>query len=247
MLNYLNGEIYRMLRKKSLYIYFGSCAILYFLLAFIRMGASDPEQMLSDASALFSLLPAVIGGYLFAALYTDDLSSKNLSTLIGFGLSKATIVVSKLILIILFGAVIVGLVPLFMYAVNALLGSLPTAAILGQVYARGLKVLMEIVAFSSLAALVVYGLQRGTFGMVTYLLLSLGIISQLLGILLNWDLVSSLLPGLSDHLMSGISFRTLAGILAGESILLPLIEYFIYVTVTVVLSTLAFTKKELEF
>ncbi|MDR2044577.1 MAG: hypothetical protein LBQ15_09485 [Clostridium sp.] len=247
MFPYLRGEIYRLLCKKSLYLYFGAFALAYLLLMFIRMGSSGAEQMLTDAETLFGFLPPVIGGYLFAAIYTDDLNARNLATLIGFGMNKAQIILSKLLLMALFGTVMVGLVPLFMYAAYAVLGTPASFAILGEVSVWGLKALMEILAFASLSAAVVYGLQRATFGMVTYLLLALGIVSQLLEALLNWDMVSGLLPGLSRHLMAGILLRTLVGILTGESVLLPASEYVVYVAVTVVLSSLAFHKKELEF
>jgi hypothetical protein len=64
---------------------------------------------------------------------------------------------------------------------------------------------------------------------------------------LNWDMISSLLPGLSSHLMSGISLSLFMRLLTGESVVYPAVEYVIYVSVTVALSALVFHKKELEF
>ena len=247
MLNYLRGEIYRMLHRTSMYGYFPGFAVAYFLLVFIRIGGSAADQMLLDAQTLFMLLPAIVGGCFFAALYTDDLQARNLGTLIGFGISRTKIVLAKLILTALFSAAVLALLPLLMFASFAVLGVIPTADILGSVYIWALKALLEIVAFSALAAIVVYGLQRATVGIVTYLLLALGIVSQLIGALLNWDLISSLVPGLSTHLMSGISLRVITGILTQGPVLLPLLEYLIYVAVAAALSILAFRKKELEF
>jgi hypothetical protein len=247
MFNYLRGEIYRLLRKKSLYIYFGAFALAYILLAFIRMGSGGADRTPKDAASLFTFLPPIVGGYLFSAIYTDDLNAKTLPALIGFGTGKAAIIFTKLILAALFSAVIMALIPLFMCAVNAVFGAGVSFSAFGGVYARGLKAWMETVAFASLSAAAVYGLQRATFGMVTYLLLSLGIVSRLLGALFSWEPINNLLPGLSNHLMAGISLRTLTGLLMSESIAPPIAEYVIYVSAAAALSVLAFRKKELEF
>ena len=116
-----------------------------------------------------------------------------------------------------------------------------------MVYAVGLKALLQIVAYGSVAAIVVYGLQRPTFGVVAYLLLALGVVSQLLSALLRWEPIQDALPGLADHLMTGISLRIQTGIVLGHSILAPVAEYLIYVAATLALSVGAFHKKELEF
>ena len=167
MIKYLGGEIYRMLHKKSFYLYFGALALGYLMLALIRIGGEGgAEQMLSDAETVFLLLPPVMGGFLFAAIYTDDLNAKNLGTLIGFGMSKAVIVFTKVCLMALFGALLLGLVPLYMAGIHTIMGTSVPAAILGMVYAVGLKALLQIVAYGSVAAIVVYGLQRPTFGVV---------------------------------------------------------------------------------
>ncbi|MDR0514171.1 MAG: hypothetical protein LBG81_03295 [Coriobacteriaceae bacterium] len=248
MANYLFGEAYRIIRKKSMYLYFGAFAFLYLLLVFMRAGTGNADtQILQDAEVLSSFFPAVVGGYLFAAIYTDDLNAKNLGTLIGFGMGKAKIVIAKLVLVLAFGALFFGLIPLFLWAANTLFGgSIPSSA--WQVlYAWAAKSFLETLAFSAVSAIVVYGLQRATFGMVTYLLLALGIISQLMSALLNWDMISSVLPGLSQHLMSGISFRVMVGIVSESMPLEPLVEYLVYVAAAAALSVLAFRKKELEF
>ncbi|MDR1463687.1 MAG: hypothetical protein LBJ11_00090 [Oscillospiraceae bacterium] len=244
----MRGEIYRILRKKNLYIYFGAFALGYILLVFIRSAGEFSEQnLLADAENLFVFLPAVIGGYLFTALYTDDLHSKNLTALIGCGMGKAKIVLSKLLLMALFGALLFGLVPLLMDAVYAMFGAPASAAVLKAVYIWALKSLLTMFAYAALSGIVVYGVQRATVAVVLYLLLALGIVSQLLGLLFSWDFVASIAPNLADHLMSGISVRIVFSLLGSGSGTSAWIEYAIYVAASAVLSVVAFHKKELEF
>ena len=89
MLNYMRGELYRLLHKKSLYLFFGALALGYTLVAFVRSGGLGEDSLLGDAANFFGYLPALAGGFLFAAVYTDDLSAKSLATLVGFGIGFA--------------------------------------------------------------------------------------------------------------------------------------------------------------
>ena len=242
MLHYFRAETFRLAHKKSLYIYFAALAVVYLLVAYIRSGGFSAESTSSDALNLFGFLPLLAGGFLFAAIYVDDLNSKNLVSLVGFGLSRVKILIVKLLLMILCGALVFALVPLFHCLVYALLGWPALANTWLMVYLIALKYLLMTIAFSALAAVVVYGTQRATFAFVLFILLALGVISGLLSTFFN-----TFAPPLNNFLMSGISDRIVTGILDGSLTFLPVCQYVIYVGIAVVLSALAFKKKELEF
>jgi len=247
MLKLLRGEIYRLLHKKSMYIYFGALAVAYVLISYIRSGEFGEGYIVVDAGNYFEFLPALVGGFLFAAIYTDDLSSKSLITLVGFGLGKVKIVLAKFILMALFGTVVFGLIPLLLFAVHAVFGWVASVDSMMMVYALALKALLVSLAFAALSGIVAYGLQRTTFAMVLYILLTFNIVSGLIATVLNLEFISSFLPNLSDHLMSGISRRMLVGMIGDGSLMLPAVEYIIYVIFAIALSVLAFRKKEMEF
>ncbi|MCL1846897.1 MAG: hypothetical protein FWF91_02905 [Coriobacteriia bacterium] len=242
MLRYLRSEIYRLLHKKSMYLYLAGLAILYALFAFVRSGGFTPDSLISHAVDLFTFLPPLVGGYFFAALYTDDLSSKNLTTLIGFGMSKTGLVLAKLILMLVSCAVLYGLMPLFHCALYAVLGWPGSAANMATVYLFALRALLLTLAFAALSGIVVYGLQRGTFAFVLYILLAFNLISSMLTVF-----VKMFVPLLADYLILGITDRMVTGLLLGGPLLLPCIAYVLYVAVAAALSALAFHKKEMEF
>jgi len=242
MLRYIRGEIYRIIHKKSMYIFFAAVAVGYFLITYIRSGGFTAESIVDEAISLFNFLPVLAGGFLFAAIYTDDLNSKNLISLVGFGLSKTKIVIAKLILIALFSAVVFGFIPVFHCAVFRLLGWTATAGIWTTVYAVSLKFFLMTVAFSVLSGIVVYGLQRTTFAIVTYILLAFNIVSGLIATGLR-----TFAPSLTEHLMSGISDRIMAGVVGGGPLTLPVIEYVVYVVIAAAISVAVFYKKEMEF
>jgi len=242
MLKYIHGEIYRLLRKKSMYIYFGMLAVGYILITYIRSSGFTPESILNDAYTIFGFLPVLVGGFLFAAIYTDDLSSKNLIPLVGFGLRRITIVISKLILMALFGTIIFGLAPLLHIVVYSVLGFPATSNVWMMIYATSLEYLLTTLAFAALAGVAVYGLQRTTFAIVLYLLLALNIISQLLVMMLG-----SHVPNLTNYMIGSITDRIFNAITDSGSLTLPVIGFVTYVLIALVLTTLAFNKKEMEF
>ena len=242
MRKYINGEIYRLLRKKSMYIYFCALAVGYMLITYIRSGGFNATAITSEANTWFFLLPPLAGGFLFAAVYTDDLNAKNLITLVGFGMSKTKIVIAKLILMVIGGVIVFGVVPLLHCGLFVVCGWMPASTDIAVVYALSCKNLLISVAFAALSGIVVYGLQRATFAIVTYLLLAFNVVSSLLsaGLKMFGDF-------LSEYLMPGISNRILFGMISGDFPFQPLIEYAVYVIIAVVISVLAFRKKEMEF
>jgi len=242
MIRLIHGEIYRLLHKKSMYIYLCALATGYFALSFIRSGGFGENSVVSDAMTMFSLLPALAGGFLFAAIYTDDLNSKNLITLVGYGVNRFTVVLVKFILMALFGAALFGLVPVYHCAVYALLGRVASASMAATIYAVSFKYLLVTLVYSALSGIVVYGLQRATFAIVTYLLLAFGVVGSLISVAFQM-----FAPSLIGHLVPGVTDRILLGMLSGGSLTLPVIEYLAYTLAGLALSALAFFKKEMEF
>ncbi|MDR0380604.1 MAG: hypothetical protein LBH86_01230 [Oscillospiraceae bacterium] len=248
MLKYIHGEIYRLLHKKSMYIYFSVLALGYFFLTLVRSSGLSTGAIVNDALNLFMILSVLTGGFLFSAVYTDDLNAKNLIMLVGFGMSKVKIVLSKFILMTLSSAVVWVLIPLYICFVHAVMGRPASAEIITTLYTSAMPHFLKIVAFAAVSGFVVYGSQRPTFSMVAFLLLILGVVSNLLTTAANLEFVNSIAPNFIDHLMSGIAPRILAGVMVGgSSWLLPLLEYVIYTAAALVLSMLAFLKKEMEF
>lgn len=242
MLNLIHGEIYRLLHKKSLYIYFGILLAGYFLITFVRSGGFDAGSVLDDSTTYFNFFPALAGGFLFAAIYTDDLNAKNLITLVGYGLNKTKIVFAKLILGVAFSALFFGLLPLVHCGFYALLGHEATASQMTNVYIVSFKYFLLTVAFFAISSIVVYGLQRTTFAIVTYILLAFNVIGSLVLMVVN-----VLKLNIAEYLLSNLTDKILLSLAAGDSIVMPLLGCLVYVAVAVTLSAIVFHKKEMEF
>jgi len=247
MIKLITGEMYRLLHKKSIYTYFCSLAAGYFLIAFIRSDGFNAQSIVNDAFNFFNFLPAIVGGFLFSSIYTDDLIAKNLITLVGFGMSKAKIVLAKIVLTALLGTVIFALAPLLLYVTHAAFGWTATASTMTMVYAVSFKYLLITIGYSALSGIVVYGLQRTTFAMVLYILFAFNIVGSLFKLFLVNMVGVGFASLITDRLMPGITDRIFAGIISGGPLALPVIEYIIYVAIVVMVSVIAFNKKEMEF
>ncbi|MDR1422181.1 MAG: hypothetical protein LBI64_04875 [Coriobacteriales bacterium] len=247
MLRYIHAELYRVFRKKSFYIYFGALALLYGFFVLIRTNGIGAESITNDATQVFAYMPVLVGGYLFAVLYCDDLRSKNLATLIGYGMQKTTIVLAKLVLSVLLNGLIFTLISLFMFALYSLIGYIPSAPAVNEVFLHALKAALLVIVYAAITGVVVYGMQRSTFAVVFYILLSLGVIGQLMMAVFGWDVISSFAPNLSNHLVSNIVVNLTIGATDGAVSWPSLIEYGAYIAGACALSVVAFRRKELEF
>ena len=242
MLKLIHGEVYRLFHKKSMYLYFAILLIGYFLVAFVRSGGFDEESVLQDVMTLFNLLPALIGGFLFVAIYTDDLNAKNLITLVGYGLSKAKIVLAKFIIGAVFAAVAFALMPLFHCGVYALLGHAATTDQMTVIFIISLKFFLMTLAFFSFSSIVAYGVQRTTFAIVAYILFAFNIVGSLL--VAATKMLSS---KIAEYLLTGLTDKVLIGMISGDPVVLPILGCVVYIVVAMVLSVVAFHKKEMEF
>jgi len=238
----LRGEIYRLTHKRSMYIYFAALIAGYLMVVFVRSGGFDADSVVSDAMTFFYILPALAGGYLFAAIFTDDLNSKNLITLVGYGLSKTTIVLTKFLLGVLCAGVFYALLAGIHCGMYTLLGATPTSVQSGWVFAVALKYFLMTVAFFALSSIVVYAIQRTTFALVTYLLFGFNVITTLITAV-------SKIAGLNvgGYVVSGLTDKIFLGVVNGNVMIAPLLGYLCYLIIALVLAAVAFTNKEMEF
>ncbi|MCL2496391.1 MAG: hypothetical protein FWF04_03125, partial [Clostridiales bacterium] len=157
------------------------------------------------------------------------------------------IVLAKLIITALCGAIVFALAPLLLYIAHAAFGWPATASAMTTVYAVALKYLLITWGYSALAGIAVYGFQRTTFAMVAYILFAFNIVGGLFTVFLVNMVGADFAAIFTSRLMSGITDRILNAIIGGGSLTLPLIEYIIYVAIAVTVSSIAFNKKEMEF
>jgi len=250
MLKLINSEIYRLIHKKSMYIYFGSTAVLYFLFVLIitniTNGYRAPSAVVNDANLFFGMLPVIAGGFFFSAIYTDDLNSKNLIALVGFGINKTKIVIAKFILMALSGIVICGFLPLFHYMAYAVNGCLGGINSIPALYMIAFRYFLHMLAYAAIAGIAVYGLQKKTFSMILYILLAAGLIGGVIEFMF-FIIAKENASNYTSHFISNVINRIFTGIDGNGPPVMPVVEYIAYIIIAAAVSTAAFHQKEMEF
>lgn len=243
----MSADLLRILAKRSLYAYFGGLAAAYALIAYIRSGGFDAMSVVGDATNAFGLLPALVGGYLFSSVVLDDLGSGLLASLVGHGLGKVRIVLSKAALLALLSTLAFGLAAGWLLACHALLGWPAAPSALRLVALVALRYLLVTVGAAAVASSAAYGLQRPTFAMVLYILLSLNVIGGLISAFLRLVIGGPVVEAILDRLLAGIADRLFISLLGATSPWGPLLEYLLYVGLALAVATSAFVHKETEF
>jgi len=240
MIRLIHGEIYRILRKRAMYFYFGIVFLGFILVAYISSGREE-QWFLSDANEFFSLLPIIVGAYVFTSVYTDDLASKSINTIVGYGLNKAKIIFAKFILMLIFNAVIFALLTLVYSGVYAFRHEIPPNQF-GGLLTAALGCWLVTVVWTALSSIIVYGLQHVPFAIVAYFLLSFNIITMLISVVAD-----QLGYKIDEYLPFYITSNIIIAITEGGDLATPIVRYAVYIALSVVLSILAFNKKEMEF
>jgi ABC-type transport system involved in multi-copper enzyme maturation permease subunit len=241
MFNYIKVDLYRIFAKRSMYIFFGVLTIIYILI-FFAQGKIGAERIFSEISMNILLVSLLGGGYLFHTIYNDDLSAKTLPALIGFGMKRTTIIISKIIIYIIMTILMYLGAFIIFYLTFVVLGFEMTHEMLNGLFMLLFINLLQLLAFGSITSVVVYGTQRSTMSIVVFVLLVTSFISGMFNMILGSGLVRKVFGDLREYMIEPIVTRLVANV--NLETILP---YLIYVLIFIALSIFAFRKKELEF
>jgi len=243
VLDLFRGEVYRILHKRNMYLYLGAVLFGYAAIVFMRSGGFGPNSVVTDASTMMQLMPALLGGYFFTSIFTDDLNAKNLITLVGYGTSRTRIVLTKMLLMAVCTVAIFALLTILHLGIYAAFGFSADAAQLHLVLVITLQFILVTLGFSAVAAIVVYGTQKPTFAVVAFFMLAFNVVTMMV------NAASSLLNiPLNNHLISGTASQIMLGFaVAGNRLAAPLLEYLAYFVLAIAAAVFLFKNREMEF
>jgi len=238
MFNYIGAECYRIIRKKTVYIYLGvliGCMLFGVYLASSNMSLQSIKPV---AMVCFTLFGTAASAYLLSVVHGDDLRAKTLVSVIGFGNERAVIVGVKLFLlailtILTYGAAMLGYV-LLLFA----LGFQLTASIIMGVFEVVLITALKGIAVSSIASVIAYAFQRTSLAIVVFVLVDVGFFAQIIGYLLTRFKLEELskysINAILNELMKAVRVETV-------------LPYIIYLSLFTLIAMFAFKQKDLDF
>lgn len=246
MLNYLTAELNRIMSKKSVWLYFIVCFIFYALITFVSNSRLTNDSVLGDAMTLFSLLPLFAGTMLFSIVYNDDLTARTLPQIVGFGLPRYTIIIVKTLILTIITAVVFmigatlynGLY--FILGVNTLENAIKSLSLL-------ISPFLQIIGYSMIASIVVYGTQRATMAVIAFLVFALNIVPQLLSMFLASSFVTGIIGNITPYLMTSVINSIGHNAIAGNTNPADIVGLTLYIVGFILLAVFIFNKKEMEF
>lgn len=248
MLNYIHADIKRIISKKSFLIFILINIVLFEAIVFITShGQFDAIAYVNVISLVVAMMPIIIGIYIFSVVYMDDLRSKSIQSAIGFGFKRSEIILVKFI-----NNIILTLITLvLMYAVIVLTGFGYKLDLNAKMLMMMFKMLLSgglnILLYSSIASLVVYGLQKTAMSMTVFILLITNTVYLILSLILEHDTVVNLIGNQTKFLPSMLLTSFSNGIISNHIESYVIIAIVFYLVFSFIFATLLFRHKELEF
>lgn len=242
MSNYLRGELYRILKKKSLYILLLVSAVGFFALNYMILPANATSDIyLQPTGMLLNFLPMIFGIYIYITVFNDDFNNNVINSSVGFGIKRYKLVIYKLILTFLLTLIIIlvltgvfFLVAMF-FKITFELEDIKTLLLLT------LKTMVSIIGYASISSILLFSTKKALYGIIAYILLSTGAVNMLANMILSSKHVIDLIGDRSNLLFTSLT----DGIFTLDY--MSLIGIGIYFVVSVVVSIIMFRKVELEF
>lgn len=245
MLNHIKADIYRITKKKSLYLMMAIFTLGFSVIAFNFR--SMPQEFPEFVLLMAQMSPILIGVFIFGAVYSDDLKSHTVQTAIGFGRKRTEIVITKIIeaaLLLLFFYIYVFAHIILMNLIFSFNLSADSFKVMGY---GAITYFLGTLVYFSIAGIINFSLQNSTFSTVSFVLLGTGFFESIFNLILNLNFMDSLLGWIRPYLLErviGDLFSALNGI---GSLTTPLLVLSVYLIGALVISSIVFNKVELEF
>ena len=246
MINYIYADIKRIAKRLpriiALIIVY---AILLTVIAVTRSSNWNSVMFINAVEQYSLILPLVIGLVEIAAVYSDDFKAKAMQIAIGTGMPRRRVVLSKYLEIILLVLADVLICALLAFAAGAVLGADIDADQASELAMRFLGVWLNIISYLSLTMILMFYMQGTGGGTILYLVLSLHIINNLIGLVAGIKAIqflhidsytlTSMLQAFTTRLYIGtFSAGRFAGII-------------LYIVAGYTASAFVFSRRELDF
>ena len=245
MLNHIKADLYRITKKKSLYIMMALFTIGFSFVSFNFR--TTPDVFPEFIGFITQMSPILIGIFIFTIIYTDDLKSHTVQTAIGFGIKRTEIVITKVIeatILLLFFYLYV-LVHIF--AVNLIFSFNMNSDGFTMIFRYALTYFIQTIAFFAISSVIIFSMQKATLSTVFFVLLGSGFVDQILGLVFSFNLIDKLLGFIKPYFIGNITNDFLMALNGIGDLLVPGLTFAVYIIGSIVIASFLFNKVELEF
>ncbi|MFM1602560.1 hypothetical protein ABGF26_05430 [Helcococcus ovis] len=249
MLNYIDADIKRILKKIMFLLTSGLFICLFILMLFIKNGSTyKTDTLIEDIRNFSSWFPFIVGLPIFLSVFADDLNAKTMQVAIGFGISRNKVILSKLIETVVLSLLICVVSIVAMIFMPIVMGLKFNTT---QVYTIVVTMIIEVihlVGFISIGMPFVFFSQNTTGGLIIYVLLSSKMAQIILSLILENEFITNIFGHASKYLLTLNLYYWRNNILAmGNIITIEILVTAFYILLLVILTIYLFKDSELEF
>lgn len=242
MINYLKADFYRLFKHKSFYIFNGIIALGFILLNYFILGSNGKVgQYIEITMQMLGFIPLITGMFVFNNIYNDNFSSNVVNGIIGSGVKRKNIVIYNFISTILFSFIIFLFYTLVFFAFGKIYGFSFSTTIIKDLLTKTMAYFLSVIGYVSMASIILYFSKKVIYGTTLYIFLASGIISMLVNLILSLKFVVSTFGVLGRYLFTSLINSIVGGNYKN------LVGIFIYITISIIISIIVFSKKDLEF
>lgn len=246
MANYIIADLKRISVRIPRLIALAAVYAVLVLLIFL----SDRSALTSVTFVLFvgqyiSYLPVILGTLALLAVYGDDFKARTMQVAIGIGITRSKVVICKLI-----EMMIVVLIDIFVLtAVVGISAAVLDMALTGEqvmeITAQLFTMWISIIAYSSLAMILLFFTQAAGIAVLLYIALSAKIVSSIVAFPLEIDAL--LRFHLNRYLLTPFLMRFKTHLVLGSFDVPTFLGVVVYIVAGVGIAIALFRKRELEF
>lgn len=247
MIHLIRADLRRILRKKSFYIALAVAAVLSVLLVLwdrthlwngFAFAVHEKNYLLNGSTV-------ILGIAVFSVVYTDEFRAKSMQAAIGRGVTRGRIIAAKIADVIALTAIIYGCFSVFLLLLSLAAGAHMTAADLKILLLTVLMGAYTVICCAPLAAVILYITDNSALAVFIMLLLTT-VIPTLSSFLDTRVLFHN--AHITHYMIQGFANRAFSDMmLGGNGAATLLLGAVIYLGLALLLSVLAFRRKELDF
>lgn len=192
-----------------------------------------------------TVVPVVLGLIELHAVYADDFKAKTMQIAIGIGIKRRHIILSKyleMLILVIVDLVLYGLV--ITVAANAV-GIPLQASHLSMLSSYLVFCGISVAVYAALTMILIFFMQSTGIAVLLYVLLSITVVSKILGLILSIGILESL--SLERFLATSMITRFYTSQMLGSFHVRSFIGILIYIVGSYLITMILFKKRELEF
>lgn len=251
MFNYIRSELYRISHKKSFYLFYGILTLGFLgVMAISQITDFRGESLVQFAYLLISMSIVIVGTQVFITVYNDEISAHTLASIIGQGISRTVIILSKIIVMFittLVAYIWLGLVFFAMYLVINKGFPATDFSYLSKILVLGMIAVLVVVGFASITSIVTYGFQKTSISVTFMVLVMTNFFDSMLSLLSSIGVIHDLFGDLSRFTFMTAQANLTNGILVNTINTGAVLQMAAWFIGSIIVAVLVFRKKELEF